>query len=101
MQRSLLGRAARFEGGLNEVADGVYAWLQPNGDWGESNAAVIAGDGEAVLIDTLWTPSLTGRMLDAMAQRVPNPIRTLVNTHSDGDHVWGNQLLAGTEIIAT
>jgi glyoxylase-like metal-dependent hydrolase (beta-lactamase superfamily II) len=101
MQRSLLGRAARFEGGLHEVANGTFAWLQPNGDWGESNAAVVAGDGEAALIDTLWTPALTQRMLDAVAAAVPGPLRTLVNSHSDGDHTWGNQLLAGAEIIAT
>jgi cyclase len=101
MERSLLGLAPRFEGGLHEVAEGVLAWLQPNGDWGESNAAVVVGEGEALLVDTLWTPSLTRRMLGSMAQRVPVPIRTVVNTHSDGDHVWGNQLVADAEIVAS
>ncbi len=101
MNRSLLGSPARFEGGLHEVAEGVLAWLQPNGDWGESNAAVVVGEGEALLVDTLWTPALTRRMLDEVRQRVPVPIRMVVNTHSDGDHTWGNQLLAEAEIVAT
>ncbi len=101
MEHSLLGIQPRFEGGLHEVADRVLAWLQPNGDWGESNAAIVVGRGEALLIDTLWTPALTRRMLDAVAARVQLPIRTVVNTHSDGDHVWGNQLLAGAQIVAT
>jgi len=101
MERSLLGMAPRFEGGLHEAAKGVLAWLQPNGDWGESNAAVVVGDGEALLVDTLWTPALTRRMLDAVALRVDVPVRTVVNTHSDGDHVWGNQLVADAEIVAT
>jgi glyoxylase-like metal-dependent hydrolase (beta-lactamase superfamily II) len=29
------------------------------------------------------------------------PIRLLVNTHSDGDHVWGNQLVEGAQIVST
>lgn len=62
---------------------------------------MVAGTDEALLIDTLWTPALTRRMLGAMAGRVTVPIRTLVNTHSDGDHVWGNQLLIGATIVAT
>jgi len=101
VKRTLFGKPARFEGGLHEVGSGVFAWLQPNGEWGESNAGLVIGDGEAVLVDTLWGPAFTQRMLSAIEQRVGVPIRTLVNTHSDGDHVWGNQLLEGTEIVAT
>lgn len=77
------------------------AWLQPNGDWGEANAAMVLGGDQALLIDTLWTPALARRMLDELAARTSASIRTVVNTHSDGDHVWGNQLLAGAEILAT
>ena len=101
MTLSLFGRPAHFDGGLHEVATGVYAWLQPNGDWGESNAALIAGQDEALLVDTLYTPALTGRMLAAMRQHADVPVRTLVNTHSDPDHTLGNELLAGATIIAT
>ena len=102
METTLHGDPARFAGGLHEVAPGTFAWLQPNGGWGESNAGLVVGDGEALLVDTLWDPALTGRMLGAMRDRVAAPIRTLVNTHSDGDHVWGNQLVAGeAEIVAT
>lgn len=101
METTLHDEPARFAGGLHEVSPGVFAWLQPNGGWGESNAGLIVGDGEALLVDTLWDPTLTGRMLTAMRDRVAVPIRTLVNTHSDGDHVWGNQLVADAEIVAT
>ena len=102
MSTTLHGPPARFEGGLREVAPGVHAWLQPNGSWGETNAALVAGAGESLLIDTLWTPALTRRMLDAMATVTATaPIRRLVNTHADGDHCWGNQVLADVEIVAT
>jgi cyclase len=91
---SLFGRPAAFEGGLHEVAPQAFAWLQPNGDLGESNAGLVVGEGESILVDTLWDVRLTRRMLDAMeAHTASAPITHLVNTHSDGDHWWGNQLL--------
>jgi len=101
VERTLFGKPARFEGGLHEVAPGVFAWLQPNGEWGESNAGVVVGGGEALLVDTLWDTRLTRRMLDAVDARVGLPITVAVNTHSDGDHVWGNQLLDGARIVST
>jgi cyclase len=92
----------RFEGGLTEVGLGVHAWLQPNGLLGESNAGLVVGDGESLLVDTLWDPRLTRRMLAAIAPLIQRaPIKTLVNTHSDGDHWWGNQEVSAAEIIAT
>jgi glyoxylase-like metal-dependent hydrolase (beta-lactamase superfamily II) len=94
---------ARFDGGLVEVGPGIHAWLQPNGLLGESNAALVVGHGASLLVDALWDPPLTRRMLAAMAPVTERaPIRTLVNTHSDGDHWWGNQEVRGAEtIIAT
>lgn len=84
------------------MADGVYAWIQPNGDLGESNAGLIVDDGESTLIDTLWDEKLTRRMLDELAVvREGAPITKLFNTHGDGDHWYGNGLLGGPEIIAT
>jgi cyclase len=92
----------RFEGGLVEVGPGIHAWLQPNGLLGESNAGLVVGDGASLLVDTLWDPRLTRRMLGELAPLIENaPIETLVNTHSDGDHWWGNQEVEGAEIVAS
>ena len=89
---------ARFDGGLVAVGADVYAWLQPNGLLGKSNAALVVGDGASLLVD----PRLTRRLLAAIAPLVESaPIETLVNTHSDGDHWWGNQEVEGAEINAT
>ena len=85
--------------GLHEVADGVHAYLQPDGTWGWSNAGVVVGDGSSLLVDTLFDPRLTAEMLDEMAGLTgPSPIDTVVNTHANGDHCYGNQLLAGPDV---
>jgi hypothetical protein len=92
---------ARFDGGLLEIAPGVHGWLQPNGLLGESNAGLVIGDGASLLVDTPWDHRLTRPMLDAMAPLTADaPIRTVVNSHSDGDRWWGNALVAA-ETIAT
>jgi glyoxylase-like metal-dependent hydrolase (beta-lactamase superfamily II) len=98
-----LGTPATFDGGLVEVAPDTYAWIQPNGGLGESNAGLVVGDGESFLIDTLWDERLTARMLAAMEGTLAEaPITCLFNTHGDGDHWYGNGLLdAGVEIVAS
>ncbi len=104
-ERTPLGEQACFDGGLVELADRAWAWLQPNGGLGESNAGLIVGEGESLLIDTLWDERLTRAMLSAMTPLTSEPgapIRTLLNTHGDGDHWYGNGLLdRGVEIIAS
>jgi glyoxylase-like metal-dependent hydrolase (beta-lactamase superfamily II) len=103
MERTLTGDPARYDGGLTAVAEGVWAWLQPNGGWGEANAGLVAGDGGALLVDTLWDERLAREMLDAMAAALgEKQLRYVFNTHSDGDHWWGNAAVpASAEIITT
>ena len=88
--------------GLHEVADGVWAYLQPDGGWGWSNAGLIAGDDGSLLVDTLFDLRLTADMLEEMRAVTPVPaITSVVNTHANGDHCYGNALLGEAEIIAT
>lgn len=88
--------------GLYDLEHGIYAWMVPNGSWGESNAGLVVGEGESLLVDTLWDVPNTADMLDAMASIVAQtPIRQVVNTHADGDHFWGNELVKGAEIITS
>jgi glyoxylase-like metal-dependent hydrolase (beta-lactamase superfamily II) len=93
--------APNYEKGLVEVADGCFAYLQPDGGWGWSNAGLVVGGGESLLVDTLFDLTLTAEMLATMSGLTgSSPIRTLVNTHANGDHCFGNQLVQGAEIIA-
>lgn len=92
----------RYDKGLFEVADGVHAYLQPDGGWGWSNAGLITDGGESVLIDTLFDMALTREMLDAMSALTANaPIDTIVNTHANGDHCYGNGAVGASRIVAS
>ncbi len=89
-------------GTVHEAGDGCWAYVQRDGSWGWSNAGLIVGDGGSLLVDTLFDLKLTAAMLDAFADRTaPAPIDIVVNTHANGDHCYGNELVAGAEIIAT
>ncbi|HEY0993802.1 MAG TPA: MBL fold metallo-hydrolase [Kofleriaceae bacterium] len=88
--------------GLHELGDGCYAYLQPDGGWGWSNAGLVVGHGASLLVDTLFDLRLTAAMLGEMATvREAAPIATVVNTHANGDHCYGNQLVAGAAIVAS
>jgi cyclase len=83
-----------YERGLHELGDGLFAFLQPDGTWGWSNAGLIAADGTSLLVDTLFDLRLTREMLDAMRPVTErSPIGQAMNTHGNGDHWFGNQLL--------
>ena len=88
--------------GLHEVGQGAYAYLQPDGGWGYSNAGLIVGDGCSLLVDTLFDLRLTEAMLTSMQGATRSaPIGTVVNTHANGDHCYGNQLVSGAEIVSS
>ncbi len=89
--------------GLHELGNGAYGWLQPDGSWGWSNAGLICDAGQSLLVDTLFDVPLTEAMLAAMRRAEPAAanIRTLVNTHANGDHYHGNECVQGAEIIAS
>lgn len=91
-----------YHRGLTELGNGAYAWLQPDGGWGWSNAGLITDGDDALLIDTLFDEVLTAQMLAAMRRAKPTArIGQLVNTHANGDHCNGNALVTGAEIISS
>lgn len=93
----------QYTKGLHDLGNSVYAYLQPDGTWGWSNAGLVIDGKASLLIDTLFDLKLTQEMLDSMRKSVPAAaqIDMLVNTHANGDHCYGNQLVADAEIIAS
>ncbi|WP_432158457.1 MULTISPECIES: MBL fold metallo-hydrolase [unclassified Streptomyces] len=85
----------RFE----EVADGVHAFVQPDGGWCLNNAGVLRGEAATMIVDT--APTLArARRLRAGADRLGGPARRLVvNTHQHGDHTFGNCVFAPDALV--
>ena len=90
-----------YEFGVHDLGRGCFAYLQPDGGWGLSNSGLVTDSGEALLVDTMFDGPHTQAMLDAYGRVNPARIGTLVNTHQNGDHWFGNALVKNAEIIAT
>ena len=92
-----------YSHGLHDLGRGLYAYLQPDGSWGWSNAGLIVDGDETLLVDTLFDEHLTRDMLNEMKRAVAAAadIDVLVNTHANGDHTFGNRVVNGAEIIAS
>ena len=83
-----------------EVADGVYAYVQPDGTWWINNTGFLTGPQGVFSIDACSTERRTRAYLAAIAAVTPRPVRTLLNTHHHGDHTFGNALFPTATIVA-
>lgn len=93
-----------YKKGLLETGNGVYAYLQPDGGWGWSNAGLIVDGDRSLLVDTLFDVPMTSDMLKTMQDATgvhADDIGVIVNTHANGDHTHGNGLCCNAEIIAS
>jgi cyclase len=92
-----------YSKGLHEIGHGVFAYLQPDGGMGLSNAGLLVDGDRSVLVDTLMDLPLTQEMLSAMRRATPaaETIDVLINTHANLDHTFGNQLVGEAEIISS
>src|SRR4051794_6568465 len=85
---------------LDELAPGVYAYVQPDGGWMVNNCGVITdASGDAVVVDMLSTEKRNRGFLAEMAGVAANDPRIAVNTHHHPDHTYGNCFLPGTTTI--
>ena len=84
---------------LAEVADGVFAYIQPDGSWYINNTGFVAGRSGVISIDACSTERRTRAYLDAIASVTRSPVGVLVNTHHHGDHTYGNSLFRGAVIV--
>ena len=84
---------------LQQVSDNCFAVLNEKNRLCDANSGLI-NLGGGVVIDTQADLFHARRMIELFAKVWPGMPRRVINTHEDGDHVWGNQLFKGAEIIA-
>jgi cyclase len=84
---------------LVEVADRVYAYVQPDGSWYINNTGFVVGDSAVIAIDACSTERRTRAFRERIAAVTPAPVSVLVNTHHHGDHTYGNALIGAATIV--
>jgi cyclase len=84
---------------LLEVADRVFAYVQPDGSWWINNTGFIVGEHSVVSVDACSTQRRTRAYLDRIASVTPLPVTTLINTHHHGDHTYGNSEFGPVTVI--
>jgi glyoxylase-like metal-dependent hydrolase (beta-lactamase superfamily II) len=72
---------------LEKISGNVYQILGGSG----ANGGLIIGENEILVIDAKMTEESVNQTIDAIKAVSDKPIKYLVNTHSDGDHIMGNR----------
>jgi glyoxylase-like metal-dependent hydrolase (beta-lactamase superfamily II) len=76
------------------VGDGANITLQTELPAGEENYDGVYGGDVGVLVVDTGTKAMSGSLLAAIRKLSSGPIRYIVNTSADADHVGGNEALA-------
>lgn len=72
---------------LNRIADKLYEVTGGSG----ANGGAFIGEHGVLLIDAKMNQESVNQTIQEIRKLTDKPIRFLVNTHSDGDHVSGNR----------
>lgn len=80
---------------LEKVAEGVYEILGGHG----ANGGLIIGDNGVLVIDAKMTQDSVEQTLNEIKKLTNLPVKYLINSHSDGDHVYGNRFFPETVTI--
>ena len=84
---------------LQQVSENCFAVLNEKNLVCDANSGLI-NLGGGVVIDTQSDLPHGRKMIELFGKVWRGMPKRVINTHEDGDHVWGNQLFEGAEIIA-
>jgi len=80
-----------------QIAEGVYYFKGGSG----ANTGLIVSKSEALVVDAKMTEESARAMLEQVRRLTPNPVKRVILTHSDGDHVNGlGGFPPGIEVLA-
>jgi cyclase len=77
---------------FNKIADGVYHAIGTGSLVVMSNAAIIEGDTDVLVVDSHVSPGGAWALQEELKAITPKPIRWVVNSHFHFDHSHGNQI---------
>ncbi|HMA38060.1 MAG TPA: MBL fold metallo-hydrolase [Chloroflexia bacterium] len=86
---------------LQQIAGGVWAAIALAGTGAGANAGIVDLGDRSLVFDTFRTPQAAFDLRRAAEQLTGRPVAYVVNSHRHGDHLFGNQAFADSDIIAT
>jgi len=72
---------------LDPISDRLYEVLGGSG----ANGGAYVGDNGVVIIDSKMDKESVDQIIEEVSKITDKPVKYLINTHSDGDHVNGNR----------
>lgn len=86
---------------VQEVAENVFAYIQPDGGWCVNNAGLIRAGADSVVVDTAATRHRAELLAHTVDRLLDGTVpRWVVNTHFHGDHSFGNAVFDRSAIVA-
>ena len=80
---------------LKQISESLYEIADGRG----ANGGLYIGENGLLLVDTKMDEISVNETIDAIRKISDKPIKYIVNTHSDGDHINGNQFFPSNVII--
>jgi glyoxylase-like metal-dependent hydrolase (beta-lactamase superfamily II) len=90
-----------------KINERVYALLGPLGVPSKHNqgymvnSTVIIGEQGVILVDSGASDEVGSHLRQAIAKLTPKPVTHVINTHHHGDHVLGNSVFQGAEVVSS
>ncbi|MGY6653665.1 MBL fold metallo-hydrolase [Amycolatopsis sp. TRM77291] len=83
-----------------EIGDGVFGYVQPDGGWCLNNAGIITSGARTALVDTVATEARARALRSAVSKVSSVMPGVIVNTHFHGDHTFGNFVFPEAVVVA-
>ncbi len=77
---------------FNKIQDGIYHAVGTGNLVVMSNATIVEGDRDVLVVDSHVTPGGAWALREELKSITPKPIRFVVNSHYHFDHSHGNQI---------
>ena len=80
-----------YKTGLQEIGDGVFAYIREGIGWDICNSGLIVGEEECLVVDAMMVESMVTAFMEDVRRVTDKPVRYVVDTHHHADHAFGNQ----------
>lgn len=82
---------------VSPLGKGIYLASRPLAEGPEVRAALLLGTERTAVLDTMTRPEDMAQFVE-LATAHGKPV-TVVNSHADWDHVWGNAAFPGAKVV--